>query len=74
MSKDGSLFTVYGSPFNSTFVFSKFRVFVIIFSGFWHLSFDIHLAFGLWHLKLNIQYFIVVALFSKANKGHVFRI
>jgi hypothetical protein len=25
----------------STFVFSKFRVFVIIFSGFWHLVFGI---------------------------------
>ena len=31
----------------STFVFSKFRGFVIICTGFWHLSFDSHLDFGL---------------------------
>jgi hypothetical protein len=63
MSKDGSPFTVYGSPFYSPFVLSYFRLarhswpaasgqataggFVIICFGFWHLSFDIHLKFGL---------------------------
>ena len=42
---------------------SKFRGFVIICSGFCHLSFDIHLTFELWHLKFKIEYFILAAPF-----------
>ena len=50
MSKDGSLFTVYGSPFNFPFVLSKFRGFVIICFEFWVLTFTWNLGFDICHL------------------------
>ncbi len=63
MSKDGSLFTVYGSPFNFSFVLSKFRGFacpvecvaystgVIICFEFWILTFIWNLGFDICHLN-----------------------
>jgi hypothetical protein len=51
MSKDGSLFTVYGSPFNFSFVLSEFRGFVIICFEFWILTFIWNLGFDICHLN-----------------------
>jgi len=55
--------TLRGSPIYSTFVFSKFRVFVIICLVFGILSFDIHLTFELWHLTFKLQYLLLAAPF-----------
>ena len=61
-----------GFKYFSTFVFLRFRGFVIIGFRVRHLSFDIHLKFELWQLKLKIHFFTDNPLYT-AIRGLLIR-